>query len=166
MKALNKCLSLLLIFSLVFFVSCKEEGAGISGDGYIEFYGSTANKLGFSEEGQIFEENDIRGFSAFDGIFTVCFTIDGDGFISYLSVSTSMEFGKTIETEEQLHEALLWASYLAMPFYKTGQEYTDTDISTVAGMLLASFDEEVPFEGMVCTSEKNETGFEISFFRS
>ncbi len=163
MKILNKSLSLLLIFAFVFLVSCRDEGLIVSGDGYIEFYESIANKLGFSVEGQIFEENDMRGFSAFDGIFTVCFTIDGEGFINYLSISTSPEFGKTVQTEQELHEALLWASYLAMPFYKTGAEYTDTDISTAAGMLLASFDEKVNFETMVCTSEKNETGFEISF---
>lgn len=165
MKTLYRSLSLLLVCLMLVLSGCGEACVGVKGDEYTEFYNSVAAKIGFSTDGQIFEEDELRGFSAFNGIFTVCFTLDREGYIDYCNISTSMEFGRMVKDEKGLHEALLWASYLAMPFYKNSGEYTDEDISRVAGMLLASFDEEVAFEGMLCKGTKNDEGFEISFLR-
>ena len=165
MKILYKAVSLALLSAVLLLSSCGGE-RGIRGDEYTEFYNSVALKIGFSTEGQIYEEDELRGFSAFNGIFTVCFTLDREGYIDYCNISTSMEFGRTVKDEKGLHEALLWASYLAVPFYKNGTEYTEEDISKIAGMLLASFDEDVPFYHMVCRGVKNEDGFEISFLRA
>ena len=160
----TKFLSLLLVLAVVFLASCSEDSQMISKDEYIEFYDQTAGQLGFESQAELIEEDDTFAFLAFDGIFTVGFTVDKSGFITFLSISTSSELGKALKTEEQLHEVLLWASYLALPFYKTAPiEYTETDNATVAGMLLASFEEEVLFDCMICTSSKNENGITISF---
>lgn len=165
MKLIRSGISLLVILSFLLLSSCNQTGDNVSMKAYLDFYNSTAEKLGFEGNARVLEEDGVCGFSAFDGVFTVCFTVDEDQLINYMTISTSSEVGQELTGDEQMEEALLWASYLAMPFYKNSIDFTDTDISTVAGMLLASFDEDVPFLGMNCRSSKNKDGFEISFLK-
>ena len=157
------CVFLSFVISAFWLFGCDEKSFTVSGADYTGYYVAVAERFGF-ENANVMNQGNSSGFLAFEGIFTVCFNCGDNDEIVYLEISTSTAYANTIAEEKDFHEALLWAAYLVMPFYLEDLNAVpeDTDVSTVAGMLLAAFDSPVPFERMECISQRDGNGFIVS----
>ena len=162
LKLIKKCLPLLLILCLIWAAGCEQSAPSLTAKEFVDHYKSSAPSLGFDQDITLIEEEESFGFLAFDGIFTVCCTADGNDVIEFVTISTTSDFAQTIEDEGDFNQALIWAAYLALPFYLDAHEYDSDDISTLAGILLASFDGQISLERGICSSKRLEKGFEIT----
>ena len=136
----TKLLSLLLLGAFIF-SSCQGSSSLCTLDDYTERYNARSEEFGFSPLTLSSSDSGVCGFAAFDGLFVVCLCTTEDGMIYTADISTGSEYSKLINgNEEKFEKALLSAAYLVSPLYIDSPN--DEDISKIAGMILASIEDE------------------------
>jgi len=165
LRSVFSIVSLVLILCLAF-SACRADG-GVTVDGYLDYYKDIGKTLGFESDPEIAEEDGLIAFSAFDGLFSVGI-VDNGGDIIYASVSVSNEYAKElcdgIDDEKDLERAVLSAAYLVFPFYKSEGALDKTEIATLGGLILSSFDEDIMMGSIRMSAKKKDSGFTVSIF--